>query len=172
MGDCPHLVEMPANRSSEVQQQRNIRVYSLTRNTDKYASSQRQKDPPKNNCNPAEMQQESSQSKGLMPSQLLHGREGVQYRRVRKLAEQSSRKESTSEVVQQLQGNQMYISRLDRSRANAIAPRFYPISRQKSRRASVEIYLRKNAHDEHPRTNAARRDVSFKCTGTEIAKYK
>jgi hypothetical protein len=73
-------------------------------------------------------------------------------------------------VVQQLQGSQLYMSKMERSRANAIAPRFYPVSQQKSRRVSVEIYLRKNR--EEMGRNANRREVSFKCTGTEIAKYK
>jgi hypothetical protein len=73
-------------------------------------------------------------------------------------------------VVQQLQGSQLYMSKTDGSRANAIAPRFYPISQQKSRRVSVENYLRKNR--EEMGRNAHRREVSFKCTGTEIGKYK
>jgi hypothetical protein len=95
----------------------------------------------------------------------------VQYRRVRKLAEQSSRSQKESaEVVQQLQGSQLVMSRLDHGGTHAIAPRFYPTSQQKSRRASLEIYQRRN--NQEMLRFGTRREVSFKCTGTEIAKQR
>lgn len=71
-------------------------------------------------------------------------------------------------MVQQLQGSQLYMSRL--GGGHGVAPRFYPLSQQKSRRVSVEIYLRRN-REEAPRSGT-RRELSFKCTGTEIGKYK
>lgn len=140
---------MPSNQSSEMHQQRNIRVYSLTRNIDKNGN----RVPKDTTISSIQMQplseEQCQQTSSQLRASLLHGREGAQYRRVRKMAEQSYRKEVSSEVVQQLQGNQLYISRLDRSAGkHAIAPRFYPTSQQKSRRASVEIYLRRNAREE------------------------
>lgn len=58
------------------------------------------------------------------------------------------------EVVQQLQGSQLYMSRLGGG-GQGVAPRFYPLSQQKSRRVSVEIYLRRN-REEAPRSGTRR----------------
>lgn len=76
------------------------------------------------------------------------------------------------EVVQQLQGSQLYVSRLGGGVGQGVAPRFYPLSQQKSRRVSVDIYLRKNRDKEEAMRSGTRRDVSFKCTGTEIGKFR
>jgi hypothetical protein len=83
---------------------------------------------------------------------LMHGREGVQYRRVRKLAEQSLRKELSGEeegrVVKELTGNQFYMGHTDRPaptiNPSSIASRLEYTVQQRTRKASADALRRGN----------------------------
>lgn len=73
---------------------------------------------------------------------LIHGREGAQYRRVRKIAEQNMKRNTLLDNGNVLKGphtNQLEIE----SGNKTIAPRFYPLSQQRTRRASLESYIKK-----------------------------
>ena len=73
----------------------------------------------------------------------MQGREGAQYRRVRKMAEQNMRKDAGLELggqmVEGLPCNQLMMKQ---GNANAsVAPRFYPTS-HKQRRSNADIFGR------------------------------
>lgn len=66
----------------------------------------------------------------------MRAQEGIQYRRVRKIAELSNRAEG--ETVDRSINNTTFSKG-----GKAIAPRFYPISQQKYRRTSVDVAYKK-----------------------------
>lgn len=76
---------------------------------------------------------------------LMQGREGAQYRRVRKMAEQNMRQDigltyGAGQMVEGLPCNQLLMNQSRNS--STIAPRFYPTA-HKSRRNSVEVHIKK-----------------------------
>lgn len=78
--------ELDSLRASSLYQ-KNVRVHSLTRQPDRQAGQSRRVVNPFND--------ETGEQR--IRVNLMHGREGVQYRRVRKLAEQSLRREFSGE---------------------------------------------------------------------------
>jgi hypothetical protein len=85
-----------------------VRVHSFTRNKEGLTSKS------KRAVN--SFSEEVKQEKERLKFNLMHSREGAQYRRVRKMAEQSQKKEllliseEENKVVKQLRGNEFYMS--------------------------------------------------------------
>lgn len=131
--------ELDSLRASSLYQ-KNVRVHSLTRQPDRPAARSRRVANPFNE-EPADQR---------IRVNLMHGREGVQYRRVRKLAEQSLRKELSGEeegrVVKELTGSQFYMGHTDRPTISpsTIAPHLEYSVQHRTRKASADALRRGN----------------------------
>ncbi len=121
-----------------------------------------------------------------MTRNLLKTREGVQYRRVKKLAEEMKRKHQTSLKTPSYDDIPIPIVRgivtvnnelnLEKRRTKSIAPSFYPQSQNKNTRFSVEMAYRNNSFrtGNLPLEIANKRlfingdDINVHCKGTRI----
>lgn len=153
--------ELESLRASSLHQ-KNLRVHSLTRNNDRLSERNKPLAIPI---------PESPQKEERLRINLMHGREGAQYRRVRKLAEQNLQKEGgererereKEKVVKELQASQ-----LEMSRVQTIAPRFYPLSQQRNRRTSADVYFRKQGREEYKRLSINGDEFKVRCQGRQI----
>jgi hypothetical protein len=149
--------ELDSLRASALYQ-KNVRVHSLTRQPDKPSSRSRRM------VNP--FAEEGDQRLRI---NLMHGREGVQYRRVRKLAEQTLKKdllcEEEGKVVKELPGSQFYLGQTERSTTyNSIAPRFEHSAQQRHRKASKDVLKR----NDFKKISINGDEFSVRCKGRQI----
>jgi hypothetical protein len=160
--------ELDTLRASSLYQ-KNLRVHSITRNTHGHNSERSRKV-----VNPfSETVPSQSEKEGRLRVNLIHGREGAQYRRVRKIAEESMKREMRAEdhegrVVKELPAHNL-TNPLDlESSSQAIAPRFYPASQQqRTRRASLENYF-KRPRDDSRRISINGDELNVRCLGRQV----